>query len=88
MDSNIPFNPAYGVYISQLVRYARIRTSKLDFMRRLRNLSSRLQQQGFKSTLLVKSINKFFKHHCATMRKYNVVTLRELRWVVRDCKAS
>ena len=24
MDSNIPTNPAYGVYISQLVRYARI----------------------------------------------------------------
>ena len=31
MDSNIPGNPAYGVYISQLVRYVRIWTSKLDF---------------------------------------------------------
>ena len=28
MDSNIPTNPAYGVYISQLVRYVRICTSK------------------------------------------------------------
>ena len=27
MDSNIPANPPYGVYISQLVRYARICTS-------------------------------------------------------------
>ena len=26
IDSNIPANPAYGVYISQLVRYARICT--------------------------------------------------------------
>ena len=24
MDSNIPANPAYGVYVSQLLRYARI----------------------------------------------------------------
>ena len=29
MDSNIPANPAYGVYISQLVKYVRICTSKL-----------------------------------------------------------
>ena len=47
MDSNIPANPAYGVYISQLVRYAKICTSKVDFMNRLRGLSLRLRQQGF-----------------------------------------
>ena len=39
MDSNIPANPAYGVYISQGVRYARICTSKVDFINRLRGLS-------------------------------------------------
>ena len=31
MDSNIPANPAYGVYISQLVRCARIITGKRKF---------------------------------------------------------
>ena len=35
MDSNIP---AYGVYISQLVRYVRICTSKLDFIHSFRRL--------------------------------------------------
>ena len=45
MDSNIPANPAYGVYISQLVRYARICTSKVDFMNRLRGLSSWFSNQ-------------------------------------------
>ena len=44
MDSNIPANPAYGVYISQLVRYATICTSKVDFMNRLRGLCLRLRQ--------------------------------------------
>jgi len=51
MDSNIPATPAYGVYVSQLVRYARICTAKADFMHRLCSLSSRLKQQGFKSSL-------------------------------------
>ena len=50
MDSNIPANPAYGVYISQLARYARIFTSKVDFINRLRGLSLRLRQQGFETT--------------------------------------
>ena len=53
MDSNIPANPAYGVYISQLVRYARICTSKVDFINRLRGLSLRLRQQGFETNLIV-----------------------------------
>ena len=34
LDSNIPRNPAYGVYISQLVRYARICSRKDDFIYR------------------------------------------------------
>ena len=54
MDSNIPANPAYGG------RYARICTAKLDFMNRLRSLSSRLQLQGFKSTLLDYEQSLFF----------------------------
>ena len=83
MDSNIPATPAYGVYVSQLVRYARICTAKADFMHRLRSLSPRLKQQGVKSSLLVKSVKKFFKHHCTTVVKYNV-TLPEFRSAVRD----
>ena len=63
MDSNIPTNPAYGVYISQLVRYARICTSKVDFMKRLRGLSLRLRQQGFVTNLLQRTFTKFFNRH-------------------------
>ena len=61
MDSNIPANPA--VYISQLVRCAKICTSKVDFMNRLRGLSLRLRQQGFETNQLQKSFNKFFNRH-------------------------
>ena len=77
MDSNTPTNPAYGVYISQLVRYARICTSNIDFMNRLRELSLRLRQQGFVTNLPQKSLHKFFTWHGLIVMKYGA-TLREM----------
>ena len=34
MCSNIPASPAYGVYISQLIRYARASSNYFDFLKR------------------------------------------------------
>ena len=82
MDSNIPANPAYGVYISQLVRYARICTSKVDFINRLRGLSLRLRQQGFETNLLQKSFNKFFSRHGLIVEKYGAPQ-REMRLAIQ-----
>ena len=78
MDSNIPAIPAYGVYISQLLRYARICTSKVDFLNRLRGLSLRLRQHGFETNLLQKSFNKFFNRHGLIVETYGAA-LREMR---------
>ena len=82
MDSNIPANPAYGVYISQLVRYARICTSKVDFINRLRGLSLRLRQQGFETNLLQKSFNKFVNRLGLIVEKYGTA-LREMRLAIQ-----
>ena len=82
MDSNIPANPAYGVYISQLVRYARICTSKVDFMNRLRGLSLRLRQQGFLTNLLQRTFTKFFNRHGLIVVKYGA-TLRKMRFAIQ-----
>ena len=71
------------VFIYQLVRYVRICTSKLDFIRRFRRLSSRLLHQGFKSMLLRKSFTKFFKRHSAIIEKYGT-TLREIRLAIQN----
>ena len=81
MDSNIPASPAYGVYISQLERYARICTSKVDFINRLRGLSLRLRQQGFETNLLQKSFNKFFSRPGLIVEKYGAA-LREMRLAI------
>ena len=85
IDSNIPANPAYGVYISQLMIYARICTSKLDFIHRLGRLSTPLLHQGFKSTLLGKLLAKFFKRHDAIIEKYGI-TLREMRLTIHGLR--
>ena len=49
--SNIPAAPAYGVYISQLIRYSRTCGSYQDFLDRGLLLTRKLLNQGF---LLVK----------------------------------
>ena len=83
MDSNIPANPAYGVYISQLVRYARISTSKVHFMNRPRGLSLRLRQKGFLTILLQRTFtSNFFNRHGLIVEKYGA-TLREMRFAIQ-----
>ena len=82
IDSNIPANPAYGVYVSQLVRYARICPSKVDFINRLRGLSLRLRQQGFETNRLQNSFNKFVNRHGLIVEKYGAA-LREMRLAIQ-----
>ena len=48
---NIPAVPAYGVYISQLIRYSRLSVSDRYFFERELVLTRKLLNQGF---LLVK----------------------------------
>ena len=47
MCSNIPASPAYGVYISQFIRYARASSNYSDFLKRHLHLRNRLLDQGY-----------------------------------------
>jgi hypothetical protein len=47
MCNNIPASPAYGVYISQLIRYARASSNYSDFLKRHLHLRNRLLGQGY-----------------------------------------
>ena len=57
--SNIPASPAYGVYISQLIRYARASSNYSDFLKRHLHLRNRLLDQGYKKIRLIRSLKKF-----------------------------
>ena len=59
MDSNIPSKPAYGVYISQLVRIGRICDSYESFFTRYHQLTCRVVKKGFLYDKLVTSFKEF-----------------------------
>ena len=56
--SNIPLSPAYGVYISQLIRYARACFVYEDFSKRGRLLTNKLMLQGYYESRLKSSFRK------------------------------
>jgi hypothetical protein len=57
--SNIPLSPAYGVYISQLIRYARAFFAYEDFPKRDKLLTKKLVLQGYNESRLKLSFRKF-----------------------------
>ena len=60
LSSIIPSSPAYGVFISQLIRYARACFSYECFILRARRLSSKLLKQGYLVERLKSSFSKFY----------------------------
>jgi hypothetical protein len=59
MCSNIPTSPAYGVYISQLIRYARASSNYSDSLKRHLYLRNRLLDQVHKKIRRIRSLIKF-----------------------------
>ena len=60
MSSNIPSAPDYGVYASQLIRYARCCSNYSDFILHHRALVTRLLSQGYKVNRLSNTFKKFY----------------------------
>ena len=57
---NIPASPAYGVFVSQLIRYARACSLYHDFILRARQLATKLLPQGYLKPRLVSTIKKLY----------------------------
>ena len=68
MCSNIPASPAYGVYISQLIRYS----NYSDFLKCYLYLRSRLLDQGHKKIRRIRSLIKFIFRYQDLVEKYSV----------------
>ena len=67
MCSNIPASPAYGVYISQLIRYAKASSNYSDL-----HLRNRLLDQGYKKIRLIRSLKKFIFRYQDLVEIYSV----------------
>ena len=64
-------SPSYGIYISQLVRFARLCNNVLDFNERNLCITEKLLHQGFRYHKLVKTSTKFYDRHKDIIRKYS-----------------
>ena len=72
LSSNIPSSPAYGVFISQLKRYARACSSYECFILRAARLSSKLLGQGYVMQRLKSSLRKFYGRYGDLIKHYEV----------------
>jgi hypothetical protein len=72
MCRNIPASPAYGVYISQLIRYARVSSNYSDFLKRHHYLRNMLLDQGYKNIHLIRSLKKFIFRYQDLVEIYSV----------------
>ena len=48
LDSDIPRHPSYGVYVSQLIRFARASSHATDFNNRNKFLTAKLLKQSYR----------------------------------------
>ena len=48
LDGDVPRSTSYGVYISQLIRFARVSSHVIDFNARNKSLTAKLLQQGYR----------------------------------------
>ena len=71
LSGNIPAKHSYGVFVSQLIRYARCCMDVNDFISRTKRLVKRLVNQGFKPHCLRQVFEKFAMKHVELLFKYN-----------------
>ena len=63
--------PLYGVYISQLIRFARVCSQVEDFNARNKCLSAQVLKQGYRYHKLRKAFSKFYRRHYELISKLN-----------------
>ena len=84
LSSNIPSSPAYGVFISQLIRYARACSSYECFILRAMRLSIKLLGQGYVKERLKSSLRKFYGRYGDLTKQYEVPLSRMLHDILDD----
>ena len=72
LDGDVPQRPSYGVYISQLIRFARASSHVTDFNNRNKFLTAKLLKQGYRYHKLCKAFSKFYRRHFKLIEKYHI----------------
>ena len=72
LDGDVPRSTAYGVYISQLIRFARVSSHVDDFNTRNKVLTVKRLRQGYRYQKIRKAFSKFYRRHFDIVSQYNV----------------
>ena len=73
LDGDVPGSTSYGVYISQLIHFARASSYVADFNTRNKLLTQKLLEQGYRYDKLRKTFSKFYR------RYYNLISEFQVR---------
>ena len=69
LDGDVPRAASYSVYISQLIRFARVSNNVSDFKTRNKLLTAKLLNQGYRYHKLRKVFSKFYRRHSDLVSK-------------------
>ena len=72
LDGDVPRSTSYGVYISQLILFARVSSHVADFNDRNKSLTAKLLQQSYRYHKLRKTFSKFYCRHYELVSTFNV----------------
>ena len=81
---DVPHSFSYGVYISQLIRFARVCSNVDDF--NIRNLffTAKLLKQGYRYHKIRKAFSKFYHRHSKLIVKCNIGLKTLLQQVIAE----
>ena len=72
IDGDFPRSTSYGVYISQLIRFARVSSHVDDFNTRNKVLIAKLLRQGYRYHNICKAFSKLYRRHFDIVSKYKI----------------
>ena len=73
LDGDVPPSTSYGVYISELIRFARASSYVADSINtRNKLLTQKLLKQGFRYPKLCKTFSKFYRRHYGLISKFQI----------------
>ena len=72
LDGDVPRSTSCGVYISQLIRFARVSSHVVDFNARNKSLTAKLLRQGCRCHGLRWTFSRFYRRHYELVSTFSV----------------
>ena len=81
----VRYAPAYGVYVSQLIRYARACSNYQDFLARAKMLTDKLLKQGYLRPRLQSTFKKFYGRHQELIDHFGMSVTQMMGDIITSC---